>query len=81
MSQVVEEAAYYFNRQIRAVALVSCGVRLPSGRWVRVADATALPVEVEQVLAELFPDLKGSVVRFMRLECEADVQRFEESLP
>jgi hypothetical protein len=81
MVEVVEETAYYLNRDIPAVALMSRGVRFPSGRWFRVAGATALPVDVEQLLADLFPELKGTVVRFAHLESDSDVQRFEKSLP
>jgi len=81
MPDVPDEAAYYFNKKIPAVALIAKGVRLPAGKWIRVASATAVAQEVEQMLAEVFPDLKGRVLTFTTLMSEFDVKEFERSLP
>ena len=37
MPEVAEKTAYYMNRQLAVVALVSRGVRLPKGPWLWVA--------------------------------------------
>jgi hypothetical protein len=81
MPDVPDVTAYYFNKKIPAVALIAKGVRLPAGEWIRVASATALAQEVEQMLAEVFPDLKGRVLTFTTLMSEFDVKEFERSLP
>ena len=80
MPGVAEETAYYFNLRIPAVALIARGIRFPAGDWSRIADASALIWRIEEALAELFPGLKGSVVRFESLTSEYDVGEFERSL-
>jgi len=62
MPDVPDEAAYYLNRKIPAVALIAKGVRLPAGKWIRVASATCSCPKVEQHAREVFPDLKGRVL-------------------
>lgn len=52
----------------------------PAGTWSRVADATALAWRVEEMLATMFPDLKGRVVVFATLTSEFEVKEFERSL-
>jgi hypothetical protein len=74
-----DETAYYFNRKIHAVALVSNGVRFPAGTWMRFANASASPGQVEQMLLSVFPELKGKVLTFATLTSEAEVEEFERS--
>jgi phytoene dehydrogenase-like protein len=80
MPGVAEVTAYYFNIRIPAVALIAKGVRFPAGTWSPIADASALTWRIEEALAELFPGLKGTVVRFESLTSEFDVTEFERSL-
>ncbi len=80
MPDVAQETAYFFNRTIPAVALIAKGVRLPAGKWIRIADARVVPWLVEQQLGTMFPDLKGSVVTFAVLTSESEVMQFEQSL-
>jgi phytoene dehydrogenase-like protein len=80
MPGVAEETAYYFNIEIPAVALIAKGVRFPAGSWSAIADASALTWRIEEALAELFPGLKGTVVRFETLTSEFEVKEFERSL-
>jgi hypothetical protein len=81
MPDVADETAYYFNRNIPAVALISKGVRFPRGAWMRVANATVPAAQVEQMLAKIFPDLKGKVLAFASLTTDPEVDEFERSLP
>jgi hypothetical protein len=80
VSDAADETAYYFNRKIPAVVMIARGVRFPAGPWHRVADATELAWQVEQILAKVFPDLKGKVLTFATLASESDVEEFERSL-
>ncbi len=80
MADIAQETAYYFNREIPAVALIAKGVRLPVGTWIRIADARAVPWLVEQQLGQRYPDLKGAVVTFAVLTGEDEVKAFEQSL-
>jgi hypothetical protein len=77
MSDVADETAYYFSKRIFAVALISKGVRFPFATWLRVANASAQRPQVEQMLANVYPDLKGKVLAFATLASEADVVEFE----
>ena len=79
MPDVAPETAYYLNLKARVVALISQGVRLPAGRWIRVADAAALPWLVEEMLADLFPALKGQLITSATLTSEFDVKELERS--
>jgi hypothetical protein len=80
MPDVADETAYYFNRKIPAVALIARGVQFPAGPWLRVADATALAWQVEQMLRKVFPDMKGATLTFTTLASESEVEEFERSL-
>ena len=80
MPQLAQETAYFFNRQIPAVALIAKGVRLPGGTWTRIADAKTVPWIVEQRLGQMYSDLKGAVVNFAVLTSEDEVKAFERSL-
>ena len=80
MPKVTPETAYYLNLKTRVVALISEGVRFPRGRWIRVADGTALSWLVEKMLGEVFPALKGQVITVVSLISEFDVKEFERSL-
>jgi len=73
------ETAYYLNHKLKVVALVAKGVRFPSGRWIRVADSSALSWVVERMLAEVFPELKGVALTFVSLTSEFEVKEFEHS--
>jgi len=81
MPKAAKETAYYLNGKIPAVALISKGVRFPSGTWIRVAAPTVLPRHVEEMLADMFPRLKGKAITFAKLTNESDVKEFERSLP
>lgn len=80
MPDVAQETAYFFNSEIPAVALIAKGVRLPTGTWIRIADARAVPWLVEQQLGKMFPDLKGAVVTFAGLTSDSEVTAFEQSV-
>ncbi len=77
MPKVADETAYYLNRTTPVVALIAKGVRFPDGVWIRVADATALAWQVEDLLRDMFPALKGTGVTFATLMTEFDVKEFE----
>jgi hypothetical protein len=80
MADVAEETAYSLNAKIPAVALISAGVPFPTGIWIRVADEPTLPVDVEEMLGQLFPALKGMVLHFATLRNAADVEDFERRM-
>ncbi len=80
MADVAEETAYYLNTKIPALALVAKGVRFPAGTWMRVAEATVPAWQVEDMLASIFPALKGRVLSVESLTSEYDVKEFERSL-
>jgi hypothetical protein len=79
MPKLAKETAYYLNGKIPAVALIAKGIRLPVGTWIRVADPTVLPRHMEEMLADMFPKLKGKVISFATLRSESDVEQFESS--
>ncbi len=80
MPEAAEVTAYYLNIKIPAVALIAKGVRFPPGDWSAIADASALTWRIEEALAEMFPGLRGGVVRFETLTSEFEVKEFERSL-
>jgi len=80
MPDVAAETAFYLNSKIPALALVAKGVRFPAGTWMRVADATVPAWQVEDMLASVFPALKGRVLRVESLTSEYDIKEFERSL-
>jgi hypothetical protein len=77
MTDVADETAYYFNKGILAVAMIAQGVRFPLGKWIRVANVSAHPHQVERMLANVYPDLKGKVLSFATLTTESEVAEFE----
>jgi hypothetical protein len=81
MPKVAEETAYYLNGKIPAVALIAKGVRFPGGKWIRVANPSALAWQVEELLKDMFPALKGTAITFATLMSEFDVNEFERFLP
>ncbi len=81
MPKMAEKTAYYLNGKVPAVALISEGVRFPSGTWIRVADPTVPPRHVEEMLAAMLPVMTGRVITFAKLTNESDVEEFERSLP
>jgi hypothetical protein len=81
MLKVSEDTAYYLNGKIPAVALIAEGVRFPAGKWIRVANSSALAWQVEELLRDMFPALKGAVIKFATLMSEFDVNEFERFLP
>jgi hypothetical protein len=80
MARVAEETAYFFNSKILTVALVARGVRVPTGTWLWVANGSATPAHVEEILASVFPSLRGKVLLFVSLSNEAETQELERSL-
>ncbi len=81
MASVAQETAYYLNTRLPAVALITTGVRFPSGIWAQVANAAWTRPQVEQALANVFPSLKGKVLTFATLASESDVEEFERLFP
>jgi len=80
MPKVADETAYYLNSTVPSVALIAKGVRFPPGTWIRVADATAMAWQVEDLLKDMFPALKGMGITFATLMSEFDVNEFERGL-
>ena len=80
MPEVAEKTAYYMNRPLSLVALVSAGVRLPKGPWLWVADSSMTAWQVEKMLGDVFPVLKSTVLTFISLTSESDVKKLERSL-
>ncbi len=80
MLRVADETAYYLNSTVPSVALIAKGVRFPAGVWIRVADASALAWQVEDLLKDMFPALKGMGITFATLMSEFDVNEFELGL-
>jgi hypothetical protein len=80
MPEVAERTAYYMNRQLSVVALFSKGLRLPIGPWLWVADSSMAAWQVEKMLGDVFPVLKGTVLNFFTFTSEAEVKEFERSL-
>jgi len=74
------KTAYYLNRKLSVVALVSQGVRLPKGPWIWVANGSLPAWQVEKMLTEAFPVLKGTVLTFITLKSDAEVKAFERAL-
>jgi len=77
---VSDETAYYLNGKIPAVALIAKGLRFPAGKWMRVANRSALAWQVEDLLKDMFPALKGTVITFATLLTDFDVKEFERGL-
>jgi hypothetical protein len=77
MPRVAEKTGYFFNSSILTVALIVQGVRVPAGTWLRVANALATPEQVEEMLAAVFPGLRGKVLAFVSLSSETEVRNFE----
>ncbi|HEY6910571.1 MAG TPA: hypothetical protein VI356_14430 [Myxococcales bacterium] len=71
------ETAYFLNARLPLVALIGKGVRFPSGQWIRIAPATALPWRVDELVQDLFPALRGKLLPMQVLLTEFDVQEFE----
>jgi len=80
MIRVANETAYFFNSRILTVALIARGLRIPAGTWLWVATASATSAQVEEMLANVFPALRGKVLVFVSLSSEAEIQEFERSL-
>ena len=80
MADVAEETAFYLNSKIPVLALIAKGVRFPAGTWMRVADATVPAWQVEDMLASVFPVLRGRALRVESLTSEYEVKEFERSL-
>jgi len=62
------------------VALIAKGLRFPAGKWMRVANPSALAWQVEDLLKDMFPALKGSVITFATLLTDFDVKEFERAV-
>jgi hypothetical protein len=80
MARVAEETAYFFNSKTLTVALIGRGVRIPTGTWLWVANGSATPAHVEEILASVFPGLRGKVLVFVSLSNQAESDEFERSL-
>ena len=76
-AEVAAETAYFLNTASPALALIGQGVRFPSGQWIKVADATALAWDVEDLVGDLFPALRKVLLRFHMLLTDFDLEEFE----
>ena len=75
------ETGYYVNSRLGLLALIAKGLRLPSGQWVRIADADVEPSRAEEMVPDLFPALKGAFVPCALVLTDFDVAEFERRLP
>jgi hypothetical protein len=71
--------AYYLNGKLPRLALIGKGVRFPGGFWIRVADGTLVPWEVERLVFDLFVALRPGPLRFAFLLTDFDVEEFEKA--
>jgi hypothetical protein len=74
------ETAYYVNGKLGRLALIGKGVRFPAGTWLRVADGTLAPWQVEPLVVELFARLKQTPPRLAVLLTDFDVDEFDSEL-
>jgi hypothetical protein len=74
------ETAYYLNGKLARLALIGKGIRFPAGTWIRVADGTLAPWEVEPLVLELFAALAQRPLRFAVLLTDFDVEEFDAAL-
>ena len=81
MPRVAVETGFYLNGKVPALALIAKGVRFPAGMWMLVAAPNALIWQVEAMLRDVFPALKGKFITTASLLSEFDVVEFERSLP
>jgi hypothetical protein len=81
MRQSVRETAYYVNARLGCVALIARGLRVPTGMWIRIADGSTPAPDIEDLVPELFPALRGRPLQFVKLLTEFDSEAFESALP
>jgi hypothetical protein len=74
----VERTGYYFNNELPYLTLIAKGIRLPSGRWTRVADDEHPPWKVQELVTRTLA-VKGQVP-FVALLTDFDLQEFEREL-
>jgi len=74
------ETAYYLNGKIPALVLIGEGLRLPRGTWIRVASSAVAAEQVEEMLRDMFPALRGRFIATGTLMSDADVAEFEKSM-
>ena len=77
MHSRADETAYYLNGRLPRLVLIAKGVRFPAGTWIRVADSTLAPWEVEPLVMDLFAMLKDRPLPFAALLTDFDVEEFE----
>ncbi len=75
--EVSSESAYYVNAAVPAVARISAGVRLPAGRWVRLAGQETSALEAQKIARLLFPALSDATLYVFALHTNGDVDDFE----
>jgi hypothetical protein len=71
------QTAYYLNGKLGRLALIGKGVRFPAGTWLRVADGTLAPWQVEPLVVELFAGLRQRPLRLTVLLTDFDVEEFD----
>jgi hypothetical protein len=74
----VEQTGYYLNRELPYLTLIAKGIRLPSGRWIRVAEDELPPWKVQELVTRTLA-VKGQVP-FVALLTDFDLQEFEREL-
>jgi hypothetical protein len=79
MPEISSETAYYLSSTLSSLALIGHGVRFPAGQWIRIAGPTVEAWHAEELVADLFPGLRGRHLRFHVLLTEFDVQEFERN--
>jgi hypothetical protein len=76
-ARVASETAYYANPAVQAMARMSAGVRLPSGKWMRVAGSDVPMGQAENIVRRLFPTMRERTLYVFTLHTDLDVDDFE----
>ncbi len=73
------ETAYYLNAALPQLALIAKGVRLPAGKWIRIAGERIPAALADELVRDLFPRLRRRLVPFVVLLTNFDVEEFERA--
>ena len=76
MPSVNVETAYFVNGELACIALIGQGIRMPPGRWIRIASGAVEPWLAQELAGELFPALRKPIA-FAALLTQFDVAEFE----
>jgi hypothetical protein len=78
LDMAVERTGYYFNNELPYLTLIAKGVRLPAGRWTRIADDEHPPWKVQELITRTLAVKEQ--VPFVALLSDFDLQEFEMEL-